>query len=46
MATQVYKTININDLKNRTVKPVTAADKIKVKQTITNFISYLKIAHS
>ena len=46
MAANVYKSISTEDLKNRTVKPVSATDKAKVNQTIANFIAYLKAAHS
>jgi hypothetical protein len=46
MSINVYKSVNLEDLKNRTVKPVSTSDKAKVAQTIANFISYLKAAHS
>jgi hypothetical protein len=46
MSANVYKSVNLEDLKNKTVKPVSSSDKVKVAQTITNFILYLKRAHS
>jgi hypothetical protein len=46
MASNVYKSINANDLKNRTAKQVSAAEKARIKTTLINFIAYLKLAHS
>jgi len=46
MAANVYKSISLNDLNNRTVKQVSVKEKAKVNQIIANFIAYLKVAHS
>lgn len=45
MSVNIYKSIKISDLKNRTVKPVSATDKAKVNEIVTKFITYLKAAH-
>lgn len=42
----IYKTIPLADAKNRTLQPLSVAKKIKVNTTISNFIQYLKNAHS
>ena len=46
MAVNVYKSISLENLRNRTVSAVSANDKAKANQTMVNFIAYLKAAHS
>jgi hypothetical protein len=46
MAVNVYKSIKISDLKNRTTTPVSTNEKAKINQVMVNFIAYLKKTHS
>ena len=46
MATNVYKTITSVDANNRTIKQLTPTKKQKVITIVSNFITYLKAAHS
>ena len=42
----IYKQLPLVDAQNRTLKPIDADKKLKVKTIVENFISYLKTAHS
>lgn len=42
----IYKTIPLADAKNRTLQPLTVEKKTKVNTIVSNFIQYLKNAHS
>lgn len=42
----IYKTIPLADAKNRTLQPLTNDKKVKVNTIVSNFIQYLKNAHS
>lgn len=42
----IYKTIPLADAKNRTLQPLTNDTKVKVNTIVSNFIQYLKNAHS
>jgi hypothetical protein len=42
----IYKTIPLADAKSRTLKPLTAEKKVKINTIVSNFIQYLKNAHS
>jgi len=47
MATpNIYKSIEESDLKSIIVTPLTNEKKNEIKTTITNFVTYLKNAHS
>ncbi len=42
----IYKTIPLADAKSRTLQPLTTEKKTKVNTVVSNFIQYLKNAHS
>jgi hypothetical protein len=42
----IYKTIPLADAKSRTLQPLTNVKKVKVNTIVSNFIQYLKNAHS
>jgi hypothetical protein len=42
----IYKTIPLADAKNRTLQSLSDEKKTKVNTIISNFIQYLKNAHS
>lgn len=42
----VYKKISMTAAKDRTLIPLTPAMKTKVDTVVSNFITYLKAAHS
>lgn len=42
----IYKVISLADAKNRVQVPLTDAQKVKVNETVTKFIEYLKKANS
>jgi len=42
----IYKTINVNNILEKTKRPLNAADTTKVKQIVADFITYFKEEHS
>jgi hypothetical protein len=42
----IYKQLPLADAQNRTIKPLNSVKKAKVNTIVTNFITYLKAAHS
>lgn len=42
----VYKTLTYDQVKTRTTRALSSADKTKVDATISNFIAYFKEKHS
>ena len=44
--TDVYKTLTYDQVKTRSTRALSSADKTKVDATISNFIAYFKAKHS
>lgn len=42
----LYKTIPLDQVQNRTTNTLSAEDSSAVRNTVTNFITYLKAKHS